>query len=290
MSPGIIPIKIGACFLLFALAFAGVLLPVKWAWIANSPKALACANAYAAGVFLSLALVHLMPEAHDQQSKAEARWRLTPMATAFGYFAILSIETALRSGAGAEGTAELLAVGGGDDDDDESLDGGAPAEPRAPARRGQTAAATAYILMGTLCAHSVIEGATIGMAVEKREAGLLALSISIHKAIAGTALGSNLAQEGVTRNVFALALVFALSSPAGVGLGWAFESVASSTFGPVVKALSAGTFLYIGASELVPQEFASVRSAASASPLAKLPGLGLGIVTVYLLSVLMDFD
>lgn len=60
-------LKLIFIFLAFFEAFLMGIIPVKSKTFKNSPKILGIANAFAGGVFISIALLHILPE----QSEAE---------------------------------------------------------------------------------------------------------------------------------------------------------------------------------------------------------------------------
>eukprot|EP01061_Rhynchopus_euleeides_P006787 TRINITY_DN15818_c0_g1_i6.p1 TRINITY_DN15818_c0_g1~~TRINITY_DN15818_c0_g1_i6.p1 ORF type:complete len:303 (+),score=97.65 TRINITY_DN15818_c0_g1_i6:109-909(+) len=264
----------------------GMLVPVKWKWIAENGAMLGRANAYAAGVFLALALVHLLPEASEGLS---GEGRYAALFTMLGYFLILCVETIAR---GDNPPPTLLDDSmhdmSSDPPSDEEVGRAGCDRPRPQRRHQPNESLTAYILMAALSTHSVVEGLSIGIEKDVRGASLLAVSVSVHKFIAAVALGSNLSAEGVTQHIVGMALIFAASTPLGIGLGWAANGILPVAADAVIQALSAGTFLYIGASELVPKEFTPV--AGGLAPKHKIPFLCLGVTSIYLLTVLLDFD
>lgn len=56
-------IKIGFIFWIFICNFCGGLLPLFWKKLSEKKNILSIMNAFAGGVFLAMALVHIQPEA-----------------------------------------------------------------------------------------------------------------------------------------------------------------------------------------------------------------------------------
>ena len=54
--------KLGFVILAFLEAFLAGLIPVKFKSFQESPKLLGVANSFSGGLFLAIALVHIMPE------------------------------------------------------------------------------------------------------------------------------------------------------------------------------------------------------------------------------------
>lgn len=63
--------KVKLVFIIVAFfeAFIMGLLPIKWHWFRNSFIALGLANAFAGGVFIAIALLHIMPESVEMWSE-----------------------------------------------------------------------------------------------------------------------------------------------------------------------------------------------------------------------------
>ena len=113
-----------------------------------------------------------------------------------------------------------------------------------------------YVLMLALSIHSLTEGVALGLQTGTRDIVLLLSAILSHKWAESFALGSSFVATGAPRHVALRFLAtFASSTPVGILLGWYAHSYLPPSTSAVFKALSAGTFLYIGASEVVVEEF-----------------------------------
>jgi solute carrier family 39 (zinc transporter), member 1/2/3 len=112
--------------------------------------------------------------------------------------------------------------------------------------------------MIALCVHSVFEGIACGL--QKDEALVLEMVIAtvVHKGAAASALGISLVKsfpEDFTL-VRQLVCIFAFSTPIGVIIGM-FASNAGDLVDVIMSSLAGGTFIYIGASEIIVNEFSS---------------------------------
>mmetsp|Transcript_20495 Transcript_20495/g.46515 ORF Transcript_20495/g.46515 Transcript_20495/m.46515 type:complete len:289 (-) Transcript_20495:172-1038(-) len=120
----------------------------------------------------------------------------------------------------------------------------------------------ACLLFLSLSFHSVMEGVAIG--AQQYAAWDICLAVIAHKALADFALGLELISAGLPTRRFVFSIFsFSIMSPVGIFIGWlsvkndgAVESVASGIF----TALSGGTFLFVGVMEIIPKELRSHES------------------------------
>ncbi|OQR83672.1 Zinc (Zn2)-Iron (Fe2) Permease (ZIP) Family [Achlya hypogyna] len=113
-------------------------------------------------------------------------------------------------------------------------------------------AATVFV---ALSFHSLMEG--IGIGAAPQNAWSLLLAIVAHKSLAAMALALEMLHHAVPpKKIVAVILVFAAMSPIGVGVGYIVSgsSPADSLASGVCTALAGGTFLYVGAMEVLPEE------------------------------------
>ena len=64
-TPGLVALKVSFIFLVFAIAVVFGVLPAKVKSCKESPRFLGIANAFSGGLFLSIALIHILPEAAE---------------------------------------------------------------------------------------------------------------------------------------------------------------------------------------------------------------------------------
>jgi zinc transporter ZupT len=107
--------------------------------------------------------------------------------------------------------------------------------------------------------HSLVEGVALGVEETIAETSEVLLAILAHKLFAAFALGTNLVTSRVPRAVRTRTLlVFALTTPAGtllgMGVGATVSAQTHSFASNAVKAIAAGTFLYVGLVEVVGPE------------------------------------
>ncbi|KAF9550002.1 high-affinity Zn(2+) transporter zrt1 [Mortierella hygrophila] len=120
-----------------------------------------------------------------------------------------------------------------------------------------------YILEAGVAAHSVIIGVTLGVSSGSEFIGLL-IALLFHQFFEGFALGARIADLDPERTSthYALALIFALTTPAGVIIGtiisrhaYHSDSVTSLLVEGVLDAISTGILLYMGYVTLLAVEF-----------------------------------
>ena len=179
---------------------------------------------FSAGAVVAVALFGLLPEALDRGLKFYTASSLLSF-TALGFLAYLVLD-------------RIQVLHGGHDH--------AAHEPRA-VRRGTLSA-------GSLSAHSLLDGISIGVAFQASAAvgAIVAVAVLTHDFSDGINTMSVVLKNGGDRRQGLLwLLVDALAPAAGIALTFFFV-LPEEAFGAVL-ALFAGLFLYIGASDLIPE-------------------------------------
>jgi zinc transporter 1/2/3 len=145
---------------------------------------------------------------------------------------------------------------------------------------------TSLVLALSFSLHGFAEGMSLGLQKEPDAALLLFGAITLHKWAEALSVGVSFSKTGLPRSqVFLYIVSFALSTPIGIAVGWASSALLPETLTAYFLAFSTGTFLYIGASDVIVEEFAhGGRNALKL--LFYLVGLGL----VYLVTAFMDHD
>jgi len=64
-NPSLFWTKIGFCVFAFCEAFFTGIIPTQSKTFRESPKIMGIANSFAAGVFIAIALIHILPEAME---------------------------------------------------------------------------------------------------------------------------------------------------------------------------------------------------------------------------------
>jgi zinc transporter 1/2/3 len=136
-------------------------------------------------------------------------------------------------------------------------DPNSPASPEEIAhKKSMQTTYAAYVLIIALGLHSIIAGLALGVQSSKRDTLLLFIAIMAHQWAESISLGVTMTKSTLeNKHQVILMFVFSLSVPLGIGIGWIAESKMPDSATGYLLAISAGTFLYIGASELVVEEF-----------------------------------
>ena len=115
---------------------------------------------------------------------------------------------------------------------------------------------TPFILMIALSVHSIFEGLALGLSKNESEVLNMAIAIIAHKGAAGLSLGISLIKTFPNDHTLIrlLVLVFSVATPIGVGLGMILAN-AGDIYEIIFSSLAAGTFVYIGCSEVIVEEF-----------------------------------
>jgi len=239
-------LKLVLLLLTLAAGWVGAALPLLGRRETGRGRWIGVGNAFAAGLFLGVGLLHFLPAADAGFADGGIGYPLAPTLALAAFLLLLLLEHVLlpdvaHDAAHAHSSEGLLSHAGHD---------------HSPAP-----AASPYVLVIALSAHSVLAGLALGADPDRAGTLLSFLAIAVHKGSAGLALGMALASSAIGRaRSLRLATVFALMTPLGIGLGMAaggglLSLEAAVPFEAGVLALAAGTFLYIGAFDLLQDEF-----------------------------------
>ena len=113
-----------------------------------------------------------------------------------------------------------------------------------------------FVLIIGLGVHSLFEGIAVGLAPDFQQATFICLAIVMHKGAAAMALGIANQKAFPDRDNFIIGLifVFSLMTPIGIIIGMFVEG-SSKILELLFNSLAAGTFIYIGCSEVIIEEF-----------------------------------
>lgn len=118
---------------------------------------------------------------------------------------------------------------------------------------------TACILMLAFGCHELFEGIAFGLLKSTNVALQLAVGIVIHKTCAAVAVGAAFAKTDLSLKMICLYIfAFSLTTPVGAAIGMKLATV-SDLLNVIFMSLSAGTFIYVAASEIIVHEFESPR-------------------------------
>lgn len=183
--------------------------------------------AFAAGVMLGAAFFHMLPEAYS----GGGWWAFALVPAGFVFILVLE--------------RYLVAHAGEDLPGDHMSGTGAPAVP------GQVLGFTAFLGLST---HTLFDGIALGSAVEEGVGLMALLAIVSHKVPSALSLASILKTEGRSRgSILLLSTLYGMMVPAGAALYFLFDAVLNfESLAAKALAFSAGTFLYIAVSDLLP--------------------------------------
>ncbi|CAM9546984.1 unnamed protein product [Scytosiphon promiscuus] len=104
----------------------------------------------------------------------------------------------------------------------------------------------------------MMETMALGLSSNKLSAGLLAMSIGLHQPAESLALLVSFLKSGLTeRQVVKYLSIFSCIGPVGLSIGIAISEFAGKLADAVLVAMAAGTFIYVGATEVIAEEFES---------------------------------
>ncbi|KAL4436171.1 hypothetical protein ABPG74_018155 [Tetrahymena malaccensis] len=114
---------------------------------------------------------------------------------------------------------------------------------------------TPFVIQLAFGIHATLEGLAIGVQQNLGLCLTISLAVICHKWAEGLVVGIALKKAGVSVNraTFMIALQ-GMMNPFGIGLGWALSDAGDLVSGILVS-ISAGTFLYIAAVEVIVEEF-----------------------------------
>jgi zinc transporter 1/2/3 len=139
---------------------------------------------------------------------------------------------------------------------------------------------TTFFLLLALSIHAFFEGIALGLLNTNREIFYMVLAIAFHKWVESLSIGINLSKSKIEKDILlTLLVIFSLTTPMGILIGILLNSI-----GSIVEAIfisfSAGTFLYISASEVIVEEFALSRN-----KISKFLGFILGFSLIALITL-----
>lgn len=208
---------------IFLLTLIAGLLPMKIA--KNKAHLLCLGDAFASGVFLSAALLHLLPE-------AENGFRvITNNTYPFAQFiCIITFVVLLIMERGIFTLSKNHKV------------------------HNKIIAPLLLILLLTI--HSLVEGAAIGTGNTFAETSMLFFAVIAHKGSESFALATNLHHHNLTtKNVQQIIAIFSFITPLGIFIAslvmYALQTNSGNTIGAIFNAIAAGTFLYLATEHLL---------------------------------------
>jgi zinc transporter 1/2/3 len=246
------------------------LVPLRSKKMTENKLALSLANAFSGGVFLSLAFGHLIPECVHGFGEISTN---LPATTPFllvlaGYLLIFFVEKVAfdahdmlpemeqehenkdsTSTSTSTTTSTTTSTSTSVSTTDAAANGHATGH---VVNRGRSA----VILLGALAVHSILEMMALGLSDSFGDCALLSLSIALHQPAESIALLVAFLKSGMPKpQIVQFLSVFSCMGPIGVALGMAVNEFAPPIFDSIMLAIVAGTFVYVGATEVIPEEW-----------------------------------
>lgn len=243
-------LKLVLALLTLAAGAAGGLAPLLGGGRSRSRLVVGSGNAFAAGLFLAIGLLHFLPEAAEAFALRGSTFP-TASVLALGAFLLLLLLEHVLLPDSAHQAAHSHSGEGRHVHDTLPVPSGPPPS---------TVSSSPYVLVVALSTHSVLAGFALGADADARGALLTFFAIVVHKGTAGLALGlALLGAAAPPRRALRLVMMFALMTPAGILVGATAGGVLPldlrEAFNAGATALAAGTFLYIGAFDLLQDQF-----------------------------------
>jgi len=127
--------------------------------------------------------------------------------------------------------------------------------------RGSISSRTALLLLLAMSLHSLFETVALGLATDRQSAAYMAASIGLHQPAESIALLIAFLKTNMpVSSIVKWLTLFSFVGPIGVTCGVLIQKVSSPLVQAIVVALTAGTFLYLGATEVLNEEFEGVSS------------------------------
>lgn len=219
-------------------------LPLRFA--IKNHRLLNFGDAFACGVFLSAALIHMLPDAQQGFDKilGSAAYPVAPLLCLITFIFLFLFERALLL-CGNCTTCKCKF--------DEHTEHPASDD---HVEFGKKNWLTPFLLVFVLTVHSFVEGAAIGINSSLAGATIIFLAVIAHKGSESFAFASNLYRHALSMKWLTRIIVFfSLMTPIGVFAASATEYLlhlkSGSMLEAVFNAIAAGTFLYLSTDHLV---------------------------------------
>lgn len=265
----------------------------------TNQKFLSFGNCFAAGIFLLVGVVHLLGESQEGFDEALGEENHIGYIVAIGgYSLILFIEKILFPGHNHsvepntntnKEPSEILpaSVKNSKTPFNDDFQPNNPVHEcenvncvvTSPPHKEEADKMPGIILTCALIVHSIIEGIAAGIIKEESSLIILCVAILIHNIPAAFSLGVKV--EGTSGYLkYILMGLFTLSSPLGIAIGIGISNLNYPIIQAIFLSLSAGTFIYIGCTEIIPEQFEDGKDR-----FTKFTGFMLGFAPLAIMSV-----
>ena len=212
----IIELKFGLMAVILVCAWTGGLIPLRKA-SSRSSRFLSLVNAFSAGIFLGIGLIHMLGDASGQwRSALGFQYPMALLLAGVAFLSLLWFEHVALQG----GLHHAVHAPGGVIEDFNAT-ASTDIQP-ADADESHIPMSTLYpyALVVALSIHSLIAGITMGAQNSLSNVLLIFVAIATHKSTAGFALGVSLARNAVPRGrALRLIGLFSVMTPIGIIIG-----------------------------------------------------------------------
>lgn len=218
------------------------------------------ANSFSGGIFLMMAFGHLIPHSVEAMGELGHSPQFSYYFTLAGYLLMLFIEKVAFSQTHAllHGSHESCA----DTHVHHAHSHHHHHSPNSTSSEKPTSLLSpksAMVLVFAMSIHSFFETVALGLTNDKPSALMLAASIALHQPAESIALLLACLKTSLSMSsIIKLLSVYSIVGPLGVMSGVLISKVSSPLIEALVVAVTAGTFLYVGATEIANEEFEHV--------------------------------
>ncbi|GMH45237.1 hypothetical protein BSKO_13194 [Bryopsis sp. KO-2023] len=283
-------LKLVAAAVLLAEAIVGAMVPLVVGHFKKFNFWLSILNSFAGGVFLSTGFTHMLPHIEETESEVKGldEYPLGSVILVIGFMIVFFVERIIFD---VHTSVDTVFRSDGQEVESKSihLEDGAVAPSQN--KQGPTEAekkwarmANPIILLLAISVHAVLEALALGLEEHRNGVLILFASIGSHKGVAAMALAARFIRNGATKKqVLGFMAGFSVIAPIGILIG-----MASSDVDPLVhlilSGLAAGTFIYVGAYEVIAEEFHG-RHISNGAKQIKYLAVAMGVLVISLLQL-----
>ena len=250
--PAKLPLGMTKIMLSLMLTYIGCkswMIPLMNKEFSTNEFLLGVTNSFSGGVFFMLAFGHLLPEALEGYAKLSISAETTFLVVLGGYFLMFVLDKILF-----DPRTHAVAI---------TSEGGKTGQGKGKGKGVATGKkpwdGSALALVGAMSIHSAFETMALGLSRDKKSALLMFASIGIHQPAESIALLVALLKTEMTRGQIAhLLLAYSSVSIIAILAATFLSRFATPSVDATVMALTTGTFIYVGATEVVNEEFENV--------------------------------
>lgn len=255
----VLTLKIIFIFTILVIGGLAGYLPIFIPALHSNKKLLSFGNCFAAGIFIVVGIGHLLSDGNEAfRSSLDTDMPIPNLLAVSGYLLIFFVETQIFGSAHhhkspSQAPKKISAIPSTIDKDillnsDKSQD-----LELTSSQENQASAIPGLFLTSALAVHSIFEGIAVGLMSSNSSVITVSIAIIIHKIPAAVALG--IAMEKIKKLTYCILMgIFISSTPLGILIGIFLSSLGYELIQGIFLSVSAGTFMYIGCTEILPQE------------------------------------